>query len=141
MKTNERIGQPTGIADLLGPYAEAASLRITGKSLEEHAAKWQHRRREGRAKGCFRGGVMLEQQSDAQAFNSNDLHSEVARFSAYYGLCEDDDLSLTRGVPIWAVVENRKRHGLNFPTIPKTSDGKDTETLIVFILNPDKYPS
>lgn len=130
--------EPKAINDLIGnPTLHA--LRITGKAVEEWDRIFQERRRRGRETGHFRGGVMLLEMSEAQRMKAGpSTTGEVDAYCRKYGLSGDDIICVSR-VPVWTVVENRKRAHLSFPSIP-IHKGEDAKTLIVQMVNPERHP-
>lgn len=133
------MSQPEPIGTFLHGYARDTSRRITGKTLDDWDEVFRERRRAGMRSGHFRGGVMLVQLTEAQQMSASPAEAnEIGTYCQRYGLAEDDLVVKTR-VPVFAVVENRKRAGLPFPSIP-VRKGINTETLIVLIVNPEKYP-
>ena len=139
---DQRTGEVTALSDIpFAKYCAALSEQVTGKSREEHEAEWKRRRREGYRSGHFRGGVMLQLSSD-KAMKAMDP-GEVTEFDAYcrhYGLHEDDDF-VTVTVPITVAHRVRKEARMKaFPRIPVGPKGA-AQTIIVAMLNPEKYPS
>lgn len=129
----------TTLGEILGASAEAMSQRITGKTLLDWDNIFNERRRKGARSGHFRGGVMLMQMTEAEQMKAAPTAgNEIESYCRQYGLT-DDDLVMVTGVSVFSVVENRKRAGLPFPSVPVRKD-VNTKTLNVLMVSPTKFP-